>query len=139
MFTESRLRQVEHSSLWVAWAVLAMGGCGSPPEAASPNGDSSQQSNGDESASAPLIEGDPLGEQTTPSRESDPMARCEGGQCFQCGDSICPEGFFCDSDSTCAWLPQCTGSRLSCECLESHIKGCRCQNNGGHFAVSCSE
>lgn len=119
----------------LSWVALCMG-CGSPPAPEQPPTRVSN-SDGDEAASTSLVDGDPLGDEPAPNERTDPMARCEGGQCFQCGGSICPEGFYCDSGNGCAWLPQCTGSRLSCECLEAELQGCRCDNSGGHPTVRC--
>jgi hypothetical protein len=143
MFTiycgRSALLQVERLSLWVLCGVMTLGGCGSPPEAKPATGAHDTTSTIGEDTYTPLSDGDPLAEQSPSKHEPDPMDRCEGGQCFQCGETICPEGFYCDSKNTCAWLPQCTGTRLSCECLQSQLKGCTCDDAGGHLAVACPE
>lgn len=114
-------------------------GCGAPPEAETPTSQANEAPEDSGETSAPLIDGDPLGEDRRPASEPDPMARCAGGQCFRCGDSLCPDGFYCDSDNACAWLPQCTGARSSCECLLTHLDGCTCEDSDGHPTVSCAE
>lgn len=143
MVTESRPRstlvQTGCNQFLLLMGLLSSISCGSPSPAQSPTTVAHGESNDSNDTSGPLLEGDPLGEQDTPAPEPDPMARCEGGQCFQCGDAICPEGFYCDSDSACAWLPQCAGTRLSCDCLEKQLAGCTCENSQGHPTVSCSE
>jgi len=123
----------------LSWMALCVG-CGGPPAAEQPSSRVAPDGASDEAVSASLIDGDPLGDEApTPAKPADPMARCEGGQCFRCGDNICPESFYCDSGNGCAWLPQCTGGRLSCECLESQLKGCRCDDTDGHPTVSCEK
>lgn len=124
-------------------APLSALACGGPPDAQSPQ--SEPRANSDESTSRelepPLSEGDPLegGEERQPPAALAPLARCEGGQCFECGDNLCPEGFYCDANATCAWLPQCTGAQLTCACLTSKLTGCSCKDDSDHLTLSCAE
>lgn len=123
-------------------AALTALACGGPPSAQTPQ--SGAEVNSDEATARdlepPLSEGDPLGdEKHEPAPELAPSARCEGGQCFECGDNLCPEGFYCDANEACAWLPQCTGAQLTCACLTSKLSGCSCTSESDHLTVSCAE
>ncbi len=72
--------------------------------------------------------------------ESAPRASCDDGTCFECGDGVCLEGFYCDQDASggaaCSWLPDCAKSP-SCSCIEKVLgPSCECHDAGGPM-VSC--
>lgn len=64
---------------------------------------------------------------------------CSDGSCFECGDGICPSGFYCEATragAACAWAPSCA-QKPSCACLSQQLKGCTCEEKGGGPHVKC--
>ncbi|RYE91515.1 MAG: hypothetical protein EOO75_08730 [Myxococcales bacterium] len=65
---------------------------------------------------------------------------CADGSCFECGEGICPVGFFCETAGSAT--PACASSttcaqRPTCACLGAQIKGCTCEDRGGVPHVKC--
>lgn len=116
-------------------------GCGSPAEAEHPRPDTEPASDGSaERTLEPLDEGDPLanGPETASTKPAEPEQRCAEGQCFQCGETLCPDGYYCDAASAaCGWLPECIGPKFSCACLLTYLEGCSCTDDDGHPTVEC--
>lgn len=70
-----------------------------------------------------------------------PAERCSDGECVECGEGVCPGGYFCDeslSPAACSWIPKCV-TDLTCGCLEESLgDDCRCEERGSGFFVDCS-
>ena len=116
---------------------LFLAGCGGPGTPASPH-----EQPGDNHPAVPpespaVEEDDPLGPPLADAEPKD-TDRCNDGQCFECGDAICLESFYCDEAlGSCGWLPECTGRNSSCECLSKALSGCSCREEQGHLVVNC--
>ncbi len=70
-----------------------------------------------------------------------PAPRCDDGTCFECGEGLCPQGFYCDRDAAggpaCSWLPNCAKTP-TCACLKKTLgKTCTCEDGTGGPSVSC--
>jgi hypothetical protein len=65
---------------------------------------------------------------------------CADGTCFECGEGICPSGFYCETGKAgkpaCAWAAGCA-EKPTCSCLAPFVKGCRCEEANGGPRVSC--
>ncbi len=65
---------------------------------------------------------------------------CSDGACFECGDTVCFPGFYCDEGGAngpgCSWLPACA-STSSCSCLANQLTDCACEERDGHAFVRC--
>ena len=76
----------------------------------------------------------------TPASKGDP-APSTGGSCFDCGESVCLTGFYCETAGSaapaCAWSAACA-QKATCACLGPQIKGCTCEDRGGAAHVRCS-
>ncbi len=113
------------SAMW--FALAACGGAGASGAGQSKTGGTGAGAAGADSESSG--DGAPTGP-TLPS--------CDDGTCFNCGDGLCPKGFYCDAQAAggpaCSWLPECAESP-SCTCLEKVLgSDCRCaEKNGGVF------
>ncbi len=112
--------------------------CGGPNPTETPKSEGASDQTRDTSDTLDPLGGDPLG--PAESSETPPgSGRCTEGQCFQCGDAICPEGFYCDvALSACGWLPACTAKELTCECLTRNLNQCSCSDDEGHLTVTCA-
>jgi hypothetical protein len=67
-------------------------------------------------------------------------ARCTDATCFECGEGLCPSGFYCDvkAGPACSWLPECA-REPSCGCITRVLgDGCACEDKGGGPHVTCS-
>ncbi|MCA9593512.1 MAG: hypothetical protein KC776_09390 [Myxococcales bacterium] len=66
------------------------------------------------------------------------LPSCDDGTCFQCGEGLCPKGFYCDEKATggaaCSWLPECAAD-ASCGCVTKVLgSDCSCtEKSGGVF------
>lgn len=117
---------------------LYVSGCGGTPAPASPSDDMAREEAPSADADPLPASDDPLGPPLEKPATS-ATGRCEEGQCFTCGDAICPESFYCDEAlGSCAWLPECTGRNSTCECLSKTLSDCSCREESGHLVVSCS-
>ena len=77
--------------------------------------------------------------ETAPAAQAKPS--CADGSCVECGDGICPNGFYCEKGKgsaapACAWAAPCV-EKPTCACLAPHVKGCSCQDKGGIAFVQC--
>ena len=65
---------------------------------------------------------------------------CDDGSCFVCGESICPNGFYCETAGSaapaCGWAAGCA-QKATCACLGPQTKGCTCEERGGVAHVRC--
>jgi hypothetical protein len=118
-------RRSAHSLVALALFVVSCGG-GSPP-AASP-GERADRGNGADSDDTRAA---------VAHREVE--RRCTDGTCFECGDGICPYGYYCDEsgEPACSWLPACA-AQPSCGCLKNRLgPGCSCEERGEGLFVTC--
>ena len=111
-------------SLLLMLPLTAVPGCGggSTRGADSPEGSSSKDGYGDYGG-------------------SDTASECADGTCFACGDSYCPDGFFCHDNAPggagCSWLPECAET-TTCSCVEAALgDGCTCEEREGGIHVTC--
>lgn len=121
--------------VWLAWLT----GCGSSPSAESPTTPQREVAGSNvEDAPPSDVEGDPFASE--PAREAPhPSATCTEGACFDCGETTCLQGFYCDSTlAACGWLPACAQEH-SCDCLLSQLPGCSCETRDGNAFVSCPQ
>ena len=98
-------------------------------------------------ADSPSGKGDATGAATgssTPVAEAPAGPRkpsCTDGSCFECGEGICPTGFYCEtagsSAPACAWAAACA-QKATCACLGPPTKGCTCEERSGVAHVRCS-
>lgn len=66
-------------------------------------------------------------------------APCADGTCTECGDGICPSGYFCvdtKGHKGCAWIASCV-DKPTCACLAREVKSCSCKDEGGVARVAC--
>lgn len=112
---------------------LALAACNTPasPSAKNPETSGKPTDSPDGGASSvPTAEG--------PSGPRKPS--CSDGSCFECGEGICPVGFYCETAGGaapgCGWSAACA-QKPSCACLAPTTKGCTCQDRGGFPHVSC--
>lgn len=64
---------------------------------------------------------------------------CTDGSCFECGEGICPAGFYCQKSggsTGCAWAAECA-QKPTCACVAPLTKGCSCEDRGGFPHVTC--
>jgi hypothetical protein len=66
---------------------------------------------------------------------------CLDGTCFDCGESFCMLGWYCDESMAggpgCSFVPEC-GSESSCGCVESALtSACSCDERNGGVYVRC--
>lgn len=119
------------------WVGVWMLACGGPSVAESPKSEGAGNENSGGADTLLPVGGDPLGP-SEPSESPPELGRCDEGQCFQCGDAICPQGFYCDEAlAACGWLPACTANQLTCECLTKNLSQCSCTEQDGHLTVKC--
>jgi hypothetical protein len=114
------------------WATLVLASCAAapsgPPKDSTPTGESEpagKRKDGPSAAEAPA----------GPKKPS-----CADGSCFECGEGICPVGYYCESShgapAACGWSPACA-QKATCACLEPSAKGCRCEEKNGAPLVTC--
>jgi hypothetical protein len=90
-----------------------------------------------EPALAPATAADEAATPDAPTPAAKPQA-CNDATCAPCGETLCPNGFYCDETlGACSWVPECAGA-LSCECLEKRVGACSCEARGNGIYVSCS-
>ncbi|MBN2192370.1 MAG: hypothetical protein JW751_06105 [Polyangiaceae bacterium] len=119
------LRQCLAATLVVA-LFAACGG--TKPEAATPDDDE-----GDDR--------DPSGPTTATDRATAAKTYCTDDSCFNCGDSFCMVGWYCDlslsGGPACTPLPECDGA-ADCDCVSAALGGnCRCEERGGGLYLTC--
>ncbi len=73
--------------------------------------------------------------------ETVPDSYCLDGTCFDCGESFCMLGWYCDESMDggpgCSFVPEC-GSESNCGCVESALtSACSCEERNGGVYVSC--
>ncbi len=66
---------------------------------------------------------------------------CLDGTCFDCGESFCMMGWYCDESlaqgAGCLFVPEC-GSESNCDCVQSALdSGCSCEERNGGVYVLC--
>lgn len=64
---------------------------------------------------------------------------CADGSCTECGEGICPAGYFCVDNKGhkgCAWLAGCV-DKPACGCVSRALPSCSCKDDGGVAKVSC--
>ena len=66
---------------------------------------------------------------------------CLDGTCFDCGESFCMLGWYCDEEvaggPACSFVPEC-GSESNCDCVESALaSSCSCTERNGGVYVRC--
>ena len=71
----------------------------------------------------------------------DSLPECEDGTCFACGDTYCPNGFYCDDGAPggpgCSWLPECADA-VTCSCVKDALgEDCTCEERDGGIHVTC--
>lgn len=82
---------------------------------------------------------DPGGQGTATAPTGPRKPSCSDGSCFECGEGICPSGFYCESNggaAACGWAAACA-QKPTCDCLAPVTKGCSCQDRGGFPFVTC--
>ena len=66
---------------------------------------------------------------------------CADGTCVECGEGVCPTGFYCEHGkggaTGCAWVAPCA-DKPTCGCVAPHVKGCACEDKAGVAFVSCT-
>jgi hypothetical protein len=66
-----------------------------------------------------------------------PRDPCASGTCTHCGDAVCLAGFYCEEAvSACGWVPECADIP-SCDCLQTYLAGCDCDERSGGVFISC--
>ena len=116
---------------------LLVAACGAPgtsaPGSKTPEGSgagASSPAGGD--SKAPAGSGAP--EASGPKKPS-----CADGSCFECGEGVCPVGFYCQKSggtAGCAWASECA-QKPSCACVGPLSTGCSCEERGGVPHVTC--
>lgn len=64
---------------------------------------------------------------------------CADGTCTECGEGICPSGYFCvdtKGHKGCAWIAPCV-DKPQCACVSREVKSCTCKDEGGVAKVTC--
>ncbi|MCU0657253.1 MAG: hypothetical protein MUF64_18935 [Polyangiaceae bacterium] len=120
------------SPLLLVPALFACGAPGTPGGSKTPAPTSSAAS---EAPSAPKADpGTKPAEASGPARPS-----CADGSCFECGEGVCPAGFFCQKSAGvagCAWATECP-QKPTCACVAPLAPGCTCAERGGFPHVTC--
>lgn len=113
-------------SITLAIITLGVGACGGAPAA----------------KEGPKDPGAPKKEATdTPPPTSAPVKKspCADGTCAECGEGICPSGYFCvdtRGHKGCAWIAGCV-DKPGCACIAKELKACSCKDEGGVAKVAC--
>jgi hypothetical protein len=73
--------------------------------------------------------------------EQTPDGYCLDGTCFDCGQSFCMLGWYCDESMAggpgCSFVPEC-GGESECGCVEAAVgSGCSCEERDGGAYVHC--
>jgi hypothetical protein len=129
---------------WQRAALLALVGalaaCGGASAGSTPRGAEGERDYDDRSPERAgedeETQGSGESEDTSTSRMS-----CDDGTCFECGDGMCPSGFYCDESAAggaaCSWLPTCA-AQATCKCVRKALGGgCSCEERAGGTFVSC--
>lgn len=118
-----------------ALALASLAACGGSGAASGPaksgHGAGEAKAGGDSEE-----EGGGEGEEAAPR-----AAPCADGSCLECGNGLCPKGFYCDEKApggpACGWLPECAAS-ATCSCVKQALgSGCTCSEKAGGPSVSC--
>jgi hypothetical protein len=129
-----------HIEAWLAAAGLAclavslLAACGGSKAAPPPD---SPEASSSESSETSVAAAEPSDEPAPPP----PAPKCDDGSCFECGEGLCPKGFYCDASAqggpACSWLPECAKDP-SCACLKKELgKDCNCESGAGGPQVTC--
>lgn len=109
------------------WVALAAA-CGGAPTPA----DGSKRA--EPSAAQPAA--DAAGPATTAPQKRSP---CADGSCTECGEGVCPSGYFCVDNKGkkgCAWLAGCV-DKPACGCVSKALPACSCKDDAGVARVTC--
>jgi hypothetical protein len=113
------------------WATLALASCAASPAPPTKDG---PPGNDREPATSP---------KNTPATEAPSGPKkpsCADGSCFDCGEGICPTGYYCEAahgaPAACGWAPSCA-QKPTCSCLAPLVKGCSCEEKNGAPLVTC--
>ncbi len=116
-----------------AWLAAACGGTSgkSAESAADASDEAERESSWDEERED--------GGEAGPSTPAGPD--CSDGTCFECGDGLCPVGFYCDERApggpACSWLPECA-EKATCSCVLGVLgSSCSCDDSDQGPRVSC--
>jgi hypothetical protein len=120
--------------LWLVALVVAA--CATPP-GSSPQTPAS--GGGEKPSGTSEPGGSPTGGPEVSAGPSKPS--CSDGSCFECGEGICPSGFYCEKSGSaapaCAWAASCA-QKPTCACLAAQTRGCTCQDRNGAPHVVCN-
>ncbi len=90
-------------------------------------------------APEPTAPRDPAGASPVATTAPERRSPCADGSCTECGDGVCPSGYFCvDSKGHkgCAWLAGCV-DKPGCACVSKALPACACKEDGAAARVSC--